>query len=120
MLIENGIDEPDTVPDTVPRPVTPVLVSVIVTVPENEVLVCVSCQDIWPGPDESDAEPLHVPVTFAGDDVCDGWVGVVVPPPPPPPPPHATADMSAIAASALPALAKRGTVRVISIGTCSG
>ena len=117
MLIENWIDEPDIVPDIVPRPFTRVLVSVIVTVPENEVLVCVSCQDIWPGPDESDAEPLHVPVTF--DDVCDGWVGVVGLPPPPPPPPHATADMSATAASALSALATRGTVRVNAIGTCN-
>jgi hypothetical protein len=34
------------VPDTVPPPATPVLVSVMVTVPENDVPVCVTCHDI--------------------------------------------------------------------------
>ena len=42
----------------------PVAVSVMVTVPENDVSACVSCHDIGPAPDESDAEPVHVPLTF--------------------------------------------------------
>jgi hypothetical protein len=63
---EKWTDEPDVVPDTEPRALIPVAVSVIVAVPENDVSVCVSCHDIAPGPDESDAVPDHVPVRFTG------------------------------------------------------
>ena len=79
MLIEKRIADSATVPDTDPLPPTPVLVSVIVTVPENDASVCVICHDIRPGPDESDAVPLHVPLTFAagaaGVGVGEGGVG---------------------------------------------
>jgi hypothetical protein len=37
ILIENVIEEPETVPDTEPRPVIPVLVSVMAAEPENDV-----------------------------------------------------------------------------------
>ena len=70
------MDAPDTVPDAVPRPVTVVFVVVLrvsVNVPENDEPDCVICHVIWPGPDESDAEPVHVPVTFDGVDGDAGF-----------------------------------------------
>ena len=39
MVIENVIEEPETVPDSEPRPLIPVLVSVMAAEPENEVPV---------------------------------------------------------------------------------
>jgi hypothetical protein len=74
------------VPDTEPLAVIPVAVSVMVAVPENDVSVCVSCHEIAPGPDESEAGPDHVPARLAG---VDGGCGVglgeegVEPPPQP-------------------------------------
>ena len=83
--IENRIDDPDRVPETDPRPLMPVAVSVIVTVPENDVSVWISCHDIAPPPDESVAEPVHVPLTdVEGAEGCVG-VGVLEPPLLPPP-----------------------------------
>jgi hypothetical protein len=55
-----------------------VLLSVIVNDPENEEPDCVSCQVIVPGPEESLAFPVQVPVTLAGD----GADGLELPPPP--------------------------------------
>lgn len=76
--IEKCIAEPDRVPETDPRPLMPVAVSVMVTVPENDVAAWVSCHDIAPPPDESVAEPVHVPLTdVAGSEGC---VGVLEPP----------------------------------------
>src|SRR5687768_9050193 len=74
MLIEKRIEPFDRVPDTEPRPPRLVLPSAIVTVPENDMSDWVICHDIWPGPDESDAEPLHVPVSVPGAE-AEGWVG---------------------------------------------
>ena len=82
--IEKCIAEPDMVPDTDPRPLMPVAVSVIVTVPENDVLACVSCHVIDPVPVESLAEPVHVPLTDV--DGSEGCVGALEPPLPPLPP----------------------------------
>ena len=77
--IEKCIDEPDRVPETDPRPLMPVAVSVIVTVPENDVSAWVICHDIAPPPDESVAEPVHVPLTdAAGAEGCVG-MGVLEP-----------------------------------------
>jgi hypothetical protein len=67
------------VPETDPRPVTFVAESLIVRLPEKEVPDCVICQVIVPGPDESDAEPVHVPLTLAG---VDGALGEDDDPPP--------------------------------------
>lgn len=61
-LIEKWIAEPDTVPDIEPRALTLVVPSVMVSVPETDVDVWVMRHVIWPGPDESEAEPLQVPV----------------------------------------------------------
>src|SRR5262245_37849751 len=69
---EKWMDEPDVVPETEPLAPIPVAVSVTVAVPENDVSVCVSCHDIAPGPDESEAGPDHVPVRFAPLGDCDG------------------------------------------------
>jgi hypothetical protein len=80
-LIEKRIAEPVRVPETDPRPLMPVAVSVIVTVPENDVSDCESCHDIGPAPVESAAEPLHVPLTFTDVD-GGGGVGAGEPPPP--------------------------------------
>ena len=82
--IVKWIAEPDSVPDTDPRPLMPVAVSVIVTVPENDVSVWISCHDIAPPPDESVAEPVHVPLTDETGVDCVG-IGVLEPPPLPPP-----------------------------------
>ena len=76
---ENCSDVPETVPETVPRPETFVLVSVIVNDPENDEPDWVICHVIVPGPEESVALPLHVPLILAG---ADGSVGVEPPPPP--------------------------------------
>jgi hypothetical protein len=81
--MEKRIDEAVRVPETDPRPLMPVAVSVIVTVPENDVSACVSCHDIGPLPDESVAEPVHVPLTDV--EGVEGCVGVDVLEPPPPP-----------------------------------
>jgi hypothetical protein len=59
MVITKLIRVSDTVPDTEPRPPSPVPLSVNVTVPENDVSDWVTCHDICPGPDESDAGPFH-------------------------------------------------------------
>jgi hypothetical protein len=83
MLIEKLIDEPEAVPETEPRPVIPVAVSTIVTPPENDVPVWPSCHDIPPGPDESDAEPVHVPSRLTVPEEDEGWVGLPDPPVPP-------------------------------------
>jgi hypothetical protein len=64
----NCSDDPEMVPETVPRPVTVVAVSVIVIVPDTDVPDCVTCHVIWPGPDESLADPDHVPVSDAEGD----------------------------------------------------
>jgi hypothetical protein len=48
----------------VPLPDTLVDVSVIVIVPEKDVPDWVTCHVIWPGPEESEADPVHVPVTL--------------------------------------------------------
>ena len=61
------------------------------TVPENDASDWVICHDIWPGPDESDAEPLHVPVSVPGTE-GDGWVGREDGPPLPPLQPLADAS----------------------------
>jgi hypothetical protein len=66
--IEKRIDAPDRVPETDPRPLMPVAVSVIVTVPENDVPDCESCHDIGPAPVESVEEPLQVPLTLTDVD----------------------------------------------------
>ena len=81
--IEKRIDELDRVPETDPRPLMPVAVSVIVTVPENDEADCVSCHVIGPPPDESVAEPVHVPLTFSVVEGCVGWVGGPEASPPP-------------------------------------
>ena len=65
----NCSDDPETVPEIVPRPVTFVDVSVMVIVPDTDVPDCVICHVICPGPDESLADPDHVPVS---DDEVDG------------------------------------------------
>jgi len=59
--------------------VTFVLLSVIVSDPENDDPDWVSCHVIVPGPEESLALPAHVPLTLAGD---EGVVGLEPPPPP--------------------------------------
>lgn len=87
---ENCTDDPDTVPDTVPRPDAPVLLSVIVNDPENDEPDCVICHVIVPGPEESVAVPVHVPLTLAG---ADGSVGLE-PPPPPPQPANSASEVS--------------------------
>jgi hypothetical protein len=71
----NCSDDPATVPEIVPRPVTFVDVSVIVIVPDTEVPDCVTCHVICPGPDESLAEPVHVPVSEEVDGGALGSVG---------------------------------------------
>lgn len=73
MPIEKWIVEPDTEPDTEPRPLMLITVSVMVNGPENDVPVWATCHVIRPGPDASDAKPVHVPVrsTLVGV----GWVG---------------------------------------------
>lgn len=86
--IVNRSADPDMVPDSDPRPLAPLLVSVMVTVPETVVSDCMTCHVICPGPDESDAVPAHAPLTFTGADgagagVGDGCVDED------PPPPHA-------------------------------
>jgi hypothetical protein len=58
----NCSDDPETVPEIVPRPVTFVDVSVMDIVPDTDVPDCVICHVICPGPDESLADPDHVPV----------------------------------------------------------
>jgi hypothetical protein len=78
---ENCSDDPETVPETVPRPVTLLLLSVIVSDPENDDPDCVICHVIVPGPEESEAVPVQVPLTLAGE---DGSVGLEPPPPPQP------------------------------------
>jgi len=95
--IVKWIAEPDTVPDTDPRPLTPVAVSVIVTVPENDESTWVSCHDIAPPPDESVAEPVHVPLTLVGVGCGEGPVG---PAGLPLPPQAAVVNVSASAANA--------------------
>ena len=86
----NESDEPDTVPVTVPCPTLPAVVSVIVKEPDTAAPECSSCHNIWPGPEESTAEPDHEPVRLA-----DGPV-----PPPESPPPQAGAAVSARATQA--------------------
>jgi hypothetical protein len=61
ILIENVIEAPDIVPEMEPRPVMPVLVSLMVAEPENDVPLSLSCHDMTPEPDESDALPAQVP-----------------------------------------------------------
>ena len=92
-MIENCTDDPVTVPDTDPLPTAPVVVSVTLTVPENDASVWVSCHVICPGPEESDAGPLHDPLRFTvGLGVGEGCVV-------PPLPPQAAAHTSASGAS---------------------
>jgi hypothetical protein len=84
ILIENVIDAPETVPEMEPRPVMPVLVSLMVAEPENDVPLSLSCHDRTPEPDESEADPVHVPDKLdcpADGDV--GWEGLDDPPSPP-------------------------------------
>ena len=73
-LIVKVTDDPETVPITDPRPVTFVAVSVMVSVPLTDAPDCVICHVICPGPDESDAVPLQVPVRLepVGDDGAAG------------------------------------------------
>jgi hypothetical protein len=66
MASENEIEEPDALPETVPVPVILAVVSVMLSVPENVVPLCVSCQVICPGPLESIAVPLHFPARSNG------------------------------------------------------
>src|SRR5262245_36792786 len=89
---ENCTEDPDTVPETVPRPVRFVLLSVIVSDPENDEPDCVICHVMVPGPEESDAVPDHLPFKSVGDEGC---VGLVLAPPPP----HAAAATRATAVS---------------------
>ena len=77
-VIEKRTDAPEIVPETDPRPVRPVLVSVIDTVPENDVAVWVICHAMAPGPLESDAGPLHVPFRFTDSEGPVGGVGVAL------------------------------------------
>jgi hypothetical protein len=75
------IEAPDTVPDTVPRPVTVAFLSlsviVNVRVPENDDPDCVTCHVMSPGPDESDAAPVQLPVMLAPGFGEDGGLGCV-------------------------------------------
>jgi len=71
IVIANATFVPDIVPDTEPRPDAPELVSIIVTVPENAEPDWVSCHTVVPGPDESDAAPLHEPERLIGS---EGWL----------------------------------------------
>ena len=71
---ENVMLLPDTDPDTVPVAFVPVLLSVIDSVPENDVPDWLRDHVIKPEPDESVAVPDHDPVTLAGDD-GEGEVG---------------------------------------------
>jgi len=68
---------PVSVPATVPLPVFPVAASLIVSVPESESPACVSFQVIVPGPVESDADPLHVPVRLSCAGSGDGEAGAL-------------------------------------------
>ena len=91
ILIENVIDALETVPEMEPRPVMPVLVSLMVAEPENDVPLSLSCHDRTPEPDESEAEPVHAPDRLdCAADGGVGWEGLDDPPSPP-----AQADMHA-------------------------
>jgi hypothetical protein len=46
--------------------------SVTVIEPENEAPLCVICHVIVPGPEESDAVPVHVPVRLGEPDGVEG------------------------------------------------
>ena len=84
ILIENVIDAPETVPEMEPRPVMPVLVSLMVAEPENDVPLSLSCHDRTPEPDESEAEPVHAPDRLdCPADGGVGWEGLDDPPSPP-------------------------------------
>ena len=91
----NCSDDPDTVPEIVPLPVTFVDVSVMDIVPDTDVPDCVTCHVIWPGPDESLAEPVHVPVSDEVDGGALGSVGEE-------PDEHARAEASSAKAANLP------------------
>ena len=66
-------------------------------VPLKELLDCVICQDICPGPDESDADPAQLPVRLREG---EGWAGVAAPPDDPPPlPPQPAAQRMATRAA---------------------
>jgi hypothetical protein len=96
ILIENVIDAPDTVPEMEPRPVMPVLVSLMVAEPENDVPLSLTCHDRTPEPDESEAEPVHAPDRLdCPADGGVGWEGLDDPPSPP-----AQAGMAATASMA--------------------
>lgn len=90
MAIEKRTVEPVTSPDNEPRPVTPLLASTMDAEPVTADPDCVICHVMRPGPDESLAVPLHVPVTVTGvadgadgaDGVADGWAEDEPPPQP--------------------------------------
>jgi hypothetical protein len=83
---ENVTLLPDTVPDTVPVAFVPSLLSVIDSVPENDVPDCVRAHVMSPDPDESVAVPDHVPLRLVvvvvpvEDDEELGVVGELPPP----------------------------------------
>ena len=99
-VIEKRTDAPEIVPETDPRPVRPVVVSVIDTVPENDVSVWVICHAIAPGPVESDAGPLHVPLKLVVGPGDGAGVGDVALDPLLPPQPNDTSAHKASARSA--------------------
>jgi hypothetical protein len=110
--IENVMLLPETVPETVPVAFAPVLVSVTVIAPENDVPDWVTDHVMRPGPEESVAVPAHDPFTSADDvdgadgDGLEGEGDVVVELPPPP---HAAAISAALRSEAQ---AARPTSRV--------
>ena len=107
--MENVMLLPDAVPETVPDPRVPVLLSVIVIVPENDVDDCVSTHVIRPAPDESVAVPDHEPPTLAVVDEGGGEEEGAVEDPLPPP-------LQAVAASAtmsVAAIAPEVRMRII-------
>jgi hypothetical protein len=70
------MDDPDTEADIDPRPLAFVAPSVIATVPVNEVAVWAMRHVMVPGPDESAAEPVHVPVRSGAEGEGEGGAGV--------------------------------------------
>ncbi len=69
--------ELETVPESDPRPFRFVVASVAVTVPVSVVPVCEMTHVMEPGPEESDAEPVHVPATLSTAGSLGAGVGLL-------------------------------------------